>query len=390
MRYLSVCSGIEAATVAWHPLGWTPAAFAEIASFPSAVLAHHYPPAVPNVGDFTTITAERLRDIGPVQLLVGGSGDHARLGRGVPLRMMRVLSLGAGVQSSTLLLMAAAGVIEAPDTAIFADTQWEPRRTYEWLRDLAGVEFEPWWDADDRKHWRAIPGLYSGGLAGLPVHVVTAGSIREAVYEAKSSGARYATLPLYTLDRRGDLGRQRRQCTREFKIEPQVRMIRELLADRFALLSRPGFLVRGWRVPAGVHVEQWFGITTDEITRVKDSRYAYIRHRYPLIELGMTRDDCVAWCAERGFHPPKSACVGCGYRRDPEWRRMKEENPEEFADAVAFDHLVREGQPGLRAQAFVHDSRIPLDQVDFSTAEELGQGVLFDGWADECEGMCGV
>ena len=41
MRYLSVCSGIEAATVAWHGLGWEPVAFAEIDAFPSAVLAHH-------------------------------------------------------------------------------------------------------------------------------------------------------------------------------------------------------------------------------------------------------------------------------------------------------------------------------------------------------------
>ncbi len=52
MRYLSVCSGIEAATVAWHPLGWRPWAFAEIEAFPSAVLAHHYP-TVPNLGDMT-------------------------------------------------------------------------------------------------------------------------------------------------------------------------------------------------------------------------------------------------------------------------------------------------------------------------------------------------
>jgi DNA (cytosine-5)-methyltransferase 1 len=47
-----VCSGIEAATVAWHPLGWSPVAFSEIDAFPSAVLAHHYP-SVPNRGDMT-------------------------------------------------------------------------------------------------------------------------------------------------------------------------------------------------------------------------------------------------------------------------------------------------------------------------------------------------
>ena len=69
MRYLSVCSGIEAATVAWHPLGWTPAAFSEIEAFPRAVLAHHYPD-VPLHGDFTTIGAD---DYGSVDLLVGGT-----------------------------------------------------------------------------------------------------------------------------------------------------------------------------------------------------------------------------------------------------------------------------------------------------------------------------
>jgi DNA (cytosine-5)-methyltransferase 1 len=52
MRYLSLCSGIEAASVAWEPLGWQPVAFAEIEAFPSAVLKAHYP-AVPNLGDIT-------------------------------------------------------------------------------------------------------------------------------------------------------------------------------------------------------------------------------------------------------------------------------------------------------------------------------------------------
>lgn len=69
LRYLSVCSGIEAATVAWHPLGWVPVAFAEIEPFASAVLAHRFP-EVPNLGDFTEIQAA---DVGPIDLLVGGT-----------------------------------------------------------------------------------------------------------------------------------------------------------------------------------------------------------------------------------------------------------------------------------------------------------------------------
>ena len=70
MKYLSVCSGIEAATVAWHDLGWKPVAFSEIEPFPSAVLAHHYP-TVPNWGDMTKFKEWNLD--GSVDLLVGGT-----------------------------------------------------------------------------------------------------------------------------------------------------------------------------------------------------------------------------------------------------------------------------------------------------------------------------
>ena len=71
MRYLSVCSGIEAASVAWHPLGWTPIGFSEIEPFPSAVLAHHYP-KVKNYGDMSKFRDWSIR-AGDIDLLVGGT-----------------------------------------------------------------------------------------------------------------------------------------------------------------------------------------------------------------------------------------------------------------------------------------------------------------------------
>lgn len=74
MRYVSVCSGIEAATAAWHPLGWEPVAFSEVEPFPSAVLAHHYPD-VPNLGDMTKIDGTDYR--GKIDLLVGGTPCQA-------------------------------------------------------------------------------------------------------------------------------------------------------------------------------------------------------------------------------------------------------------------------------------------------------------------------
>jgi DNA (cytosine-5)-methyltransferase 1 len=69
MNYLSVCSGIEAATCAWHDLGWKPVGFSEIEPFPSAVLKHHYP-LVPNLGDMTKYKEWNLDSVG---LLVGGT-----------------------------------------------------------------------------------------------------------------------------------------------------------------------------------------------------------------------------------------------------------------------------------------------------------------------------
>lgn len=76
MKYLSVCSGIEAATVAWHGLGWTPVAFAEIEAFPAAVLAHHYP-TVPNLGDLTKYREWPEEILAEVDLLVGGTPCQA-------------------------------------------------------------------------------------------------------------------------------------------------------------------------------------------------------------------------------------------------------------------------------------------------------------------------
>ena len=77
MRYGSVCSGIEAASVAWHPLGWTPAWFAEIEAFPSAVLKHHYP-NVPNLGDMTALPARiRAGEVEAPDVLVGGTPCQA-------------------------------------------------------------------------------------------------------------------------------------------------------------------------------------------------------------------------------------------------------------------------------------------------------------------------
>lgn len=157
--------------------------------------------------------------------------------------------------------------------------------------------------------------------------------------------------------------------------------------------------LRYWLKPEGLQprqrwpkervVEKWIGISLDEAIRMKPSWTSAIENRWPLIELRMNRRDCLAWLDSHGYPlPPKSACTFCPFRRDAEWRRMRDEAPEEFADAVAIDHAIRApGHGRRRGEAFIHQSLKPLDQVDLSTAAERGQPDLF---LNECEGMCGV
>jgi hypothetical protein len=104
----------------------------------------------------------------------------------------------------------------------------------------------------------------------------------------------------------------------------------------------------------------------------------------------MTRKDCINWCAEKNYpRPPRSACIGCPFKSQDEWRALKE-MPVEWKDAVEFDHALR-NDPHIikrfRGQAFLHRDCKPLDEVDLRTDDQLGIQSLFDM---ECEGMCGL
>lgn len=272
-----------------------------------------------------------------------------------PIRL-RVLSLGAGVQSTTLALMAGHGHFGSVDCAIFADTGWEPTEVYEHLR------------------W-----LMSPNVLPFPVHIVSAGNLREGLIAA-GNGKRWASIPAFTrtVDRRGNIsiGMIRRQCTTTAKIEPIRRKVREL-AD----LTRK-------RSPHFPIVHQWLGISMDEVVRMKPSREAWQLNRFPLIEKRMTRQDCLNWLKDHGYpEPPKSACIGCPFHSDAMWRSLRDNDPAAWDDAVEVDHAIRTGLRGIRGEVFLHRSGLPLDEADLSTAADHGQ---LDLWPNECEGMCGV
>jgi len=275
--------------------------------------------------------------------------------------VIRVLSCGAGVQSSALLLMSCMGKLPKLDYAVFADTGWEPAAVY---KHLAWI----------KEHSEAH---------GIPFHIVGTRNIRDdnisaSLGSARLRGERWTAMPLFTKSQDGTVGQVKRQCTSEYKIAPIERWLRRTV---LGLAARQ-------RAPKKPVVEHWLGISADEIRRCRMSPHKWAINCYPLIEdfePPMRRADCVRWYAENGFpSPPRSACIGCPYKSDAEWRRLRDEA--EWASAVEFDKAIR-NSGGMNRPCYLHRSCVPLDEVDLSTAEERGQGNLFES---ECSGLCGT
>ena len=268
-------------------------------------------------------------------------------------KTLTVISLGAGVQSSVMAIMAAKGDFPKPDCAIFADTGYEPKAVYRYLEFLKKI----------------LP---------YPVYVVSKGNIKKDMLDSIDNGTRFPTAPFFTqAEITGKKGMLRRQCTADYKIVPIRKKIRELCGIKY-----------GKHFPKNKYVEQWIGISTDEIQRMKPARDKYILNRHPLIEAKMSRQDCIDYLKKEKIPlPEKSACIVCPYHNDAYWHFMKTKRPEEFADAVEFDKNIRTGSRNIRDKLYLHRSCKPLDEVEFNKKENDKQLDMFN---NECEGMCGV
>ena len=276
------------------------------------------------------------------------------------MKTLRVLSLGAGVQSSTLALMIHKGEIPMVDCAIFADTQAEPPKVYEWLEFIKKI-------------------------VSYPVHIVTWRNLEQDVLDASKGEYQAFTIPFYTKNKdTGQKGMLMRQCTADYKIKPVTKKIRELLGYK-----------KGERVDLKkVKVEMLMGISTDEIRRMRMNRLRYIDNQYPLInDFGMSRQDCIAWMKDKNYPmPTKSACYFCPFHSQSTWKDIKENDPELFKQAVEMDKKIRNQEKykiknKFKDDLYLHRSCEPLDKA----LEDDGQLDMFEKFNSICdEGMCGV
>ena len=259
---------------------------------------------------------------------------------------MRVINLGWGVQSFALAAMSALGELPAVDVAIHADTGHERAATSEFAE-----RWTPW--------------LEKRGVRVVTVQASHA--VRHVMFD-QSNGQ--TMIPLYTLsEANGARGMLRRSCTHRWKIQP---IRRWLQAHR-----------------DGQQVEQWFGITLDEVQRMKPSDVQYIAHVYPFIEMldrPWTRGMVVKWLHENDLETPvKSACVFCPYHDRAAWRTIKLGGGGDWRRALAQDEAIRNKRPGYLC--YLSQEQQPLAGVDFSNEQDHGQLSL---WGDECDGYCGL
>lgn len=257
----------------------------------------------------------------------------------------KYISWGCGLQSTVLVEMVVEGTLQA-DAIFFADTMDEPS----WVYETLGF------------YWLRPP---------CPVHVVTKGRLSEHMLNSAIDGKKWASIPLWTKTSDG-AAPLRRQCTREYKIEVIEKALRRILGYQPGERSKHKAICMQ-------------GISFDEMQRARPNRTSWIESEYPLIEQGMTRQDCREFLESRKLPvPKKSSCVYCPYHSDSYWRDLKANHLKEFEQACQVDEASRNlTKLGVSNPCFVHRSLLPLREAYFGEDQ-------IELFRDECAGHCGL
>lgn len=240
---------------------------------------------------------------------------------------LRVFSFGGGVQSVAALVLAAQGKVQY-DAFLFANV---------------GNDSE---NPDTIRYTEQISKPYAKrhGIDLIELERVKRDGTRITLYEHVMNGNRTIDIPV----RMSNGAPGNRNCTGQFKIK----VIAKWLREHGATVEQPA--ITG------------LGISTDESQRARaNSGIPYQVLEYPLIELGLSRRDCMALITEAGLPtPPKSACFFCPYKKKVEWQEMRRTQPDLFDKAVAMEVRINEKRTEIgKDRVYLHPSLYPLEQV---------------------------
>ncbi len=253
--------------------------------------------------------------------------------------MSIVWSCGGGTQSAAIAALIVQGKLPKPDLAVIADTGREASETWDFLNKVM-------------RGWLRYAGVE---LHRLPHTFEGKGYNTVDLYSGKDKNT--VIMPMFTSQK--SRGMLPKFCSNEWKSRPVQRFIREQ------------GLTSG---------DIWIGFSIDEMDRMRayDPRQKW-NHTYPLIDMRLTRGDCIAICEDmRWGVPPRSACWMCPYHNDQEWLHLKAQDNGDFQKAVDLEKKLQERDPDI----YFHNSCQPLDEVDFNEGQE-------DMFSKPCaSGMC--
>lgn len=241
--------------------------------------------------------------------------------------MTEILSYGGGVQTIAMCVLVAQGRLPRPDYVIAADTGREMPSTWEYAREYAAPLLES---------------------VGIPLHVASHDLATVDLYGKNGD----LLMPMFT-----STGKLSTFCSGEWKAR---------VVERYArtVLGIPSYTA-------------WIGFSLDERRRIKGRE----GKRFPLIELNLTRVDCIAIIEDAGLPiPPKSRCFMCPHQHNAEWREVRAV-PELWSQAVAIDTEMRDADE--RSNVYLHADRVPLEDADLDTADraepsrQCGMGLCY-------------
>lgn len=258
---------------------------------------------------------------------------------------VQIWNSGGGMQSTAIAVLIVTGRLPVPDLAVISDTGRERTSTWEYLA-----------------RW-VMPALRD---AGVVLHRISKDQFTSIdLYGGKDRST--LLIPAFTTQN-GDVGKLRAFCSAEWKRD----------------------VIRRWaRREHGVRLAtNWIGYSVDEIGRAERASRAKKNSgkwqvSFPLIELGMTRADCVALVKRMGWPtPPRSSCWMCPNMRVDEWRDVKSD-PRDWQAVVQFDRELRSQDPSV----WLTPQAVPIAQADFNDANE----VMFGRERGGCNsGLCMV
>ena len=214
-----------------------------------------------------------------------------------------VWSSGGGIQSTAIAVLICEGKLPKPDLALMCDCGYESDRTMAYVRDVA------------------VPRLRA---AGVELHIVRSADYTNVALMSRDG---HCNLPAFRQNEDGSVSHLSTHCNGMWKQYVTRRFCKEHGLDRYL---------------------HWVGISTDEARRARSSRVRYEVLRYPLIELGMSREDCVNVIKAAGWPLPiRTSCIMCPQRTMFEWLRLKVECPEDFERACRIEDEIRSVDPSV-------------------------------------------